>query len=488
MSFIMLPALISNLLGGYYANRYESIFDFTTLGNQKGYEDGTDDPDCLNINDDNRALRAIAITSDVVNTISLYIFLIIFHAISRRKLFKIKKTKQSPGDYSIYVTGFPDDFINEEEIREHFKQYGEIVEVVLTRRFKNMMNDYLEQDKVNKLLKKREINVKIKAEEKGEDVGDAVKNDKKCQKLIEKDNKNEEMLREKYPTIKSVEDVSSIGAFVVFNKSEDMLKCLKFHRKLRLGTVSRNTVKLKEKHMPKIAQADEPNNILWENLEVNFFESFMRSLLTIFVVILLLILSFFAVYGLRVYQNSLPTLDDCDQYKDFTLATVDKTNQDALDCVCRDQGIYSIASDSSLHDDCGDYLNTSIVKYVVNVLVGVLVSVINFIIKYVFNYLSHFERYKTLTGLSTTIMKKAFIATFINLAILYLMINANFQGSGFISGIADGIPGGNAFFFAGDYSDLSRDWYSKVASSIIVLVLSGLFSTALSSFLAEIYG
>jgi hypothetical protein len=45
MSIIMLPAFISNLLGNYYANKYESIFDFTTLGNQKGYEDGTDDPD-----------------------------------------------------------------------------------------------------------------------------------------------------------------------------------------------------------------------------------------------------------------------------------------------------------------------------------------------------------------------------------------------------------------------------------------------------------
>jgi hypothetical protein len=386
------------------------------------------------------------------------------------------------------VTGFPDDFMTEQEIREHFSKYGEIVEVNLTRRFKNMMKDYMHQDTFNKSLKKREIKVKIKAEEKGEDVGDAVKNDKKCQKLIEKDNKNEEMLREKYPTIKSVEDVSSIGAFIVFNKSEDMLKCLKFHRKLKLGKLSRNAMKLKGKYMPKIAQADEPNNILWENLEVNIYESFFRSLLTILLVVLLLILSFFAVYGLRVYQNSLPTLDDCDQYQDLTLATVDKSNEDALDCVCRDQGIYSIASDSSLQDDCGDYLNTSILKYVVNVLVGVLVSVINFIIKYVFNYLSHFERYKTLTGLSTTIMKKSFIATFINLAILYLMINANFQGSGFIGGIADGIPGGNDFFFAGDYSDLSRDWYSKVASSIIVLVLSGLFSTALSSFLAEIFG
>jgi hypothetical protein len=408
-------------------------------------------------------------------------------------LLTVKRAKQSPGDYSIYVTGFPDDFINEEELRDHFKQYGEIVEVVLARRFRHIMINYMKRDKVNELFKKREIKVKIISQEKGEDVVDhVVKTERKCHVCQNCQNcpkpiiNNEEML--KYPTIKSVEDVPSIGAFVVFNKSEDMLKCLKFHRKLRLGNVSRNTGKLKGIYMPKVTQADEPINIFWENLEVNIYESFFRSLLTIFVVILLLIVSFFAIYGLRAYQENLPTLDGCDQYKDFTLATVDKTNQDALDCVCRSQGTYYIAFHSSLHGDCGDYLNTSIVKYVVNVLVGVLVYVINFIIKYVFNYLSRFERYKTLNGLSTSIMKKAFITTFINLAILYLMINADFQGSGFISGIADGLPGGSTFFFAGDYSDLNRDWYSIVASSIIVLVLSSLFSTAISSFMAEIYG
>lgn len=297
----------------------------------------------------------------------------------------------------------------------------------------------------------------------------------------------ERELRDKYPNIRSVEDVPTIGAFIVFNKAEDMIHCLKVHKQRRL--IVPKEMKLKEMYLPKVEQADEPNNILWENLEISFLESLMRSLFVVFLVILLLITSFFVVYGLRVYQNKLPTTDDCDQYLDYTLETVDKSDKDALDCVCRQEGLWSIIFDSSLQDDCGDYMNTTIYRFLVNIAVGVCVSIINYIIKLVFNYLSQFERYKTVTGLNDAIMKKSFIATFINLAILYLLINANFQSSGFIKGIADGIPGGGSeLFFNGDYSDLNRDWYSKVAVSIIVLVLSSLVSTVISTLIFEVIG
>jgi RNA recognition motif-containing protein len=89
------------------------------------------------------------------------------------------RKKQTPSDYSIYVTGFPDNSLTKEEIRDHFSKFGEIIEIVFTRRFKDMMYDYMKQDTMNKMMKKREIIVKIKAEEKGEDIGDAVMNDKK---------------------------------------------------------------------------------------------------------------------------------------------------------------------------------------------------------------------------------------------------------------------------------------------------------------------
>lgn len=97
-----------------------------------------------------------------------------------------------------------------------------------------------------------------------------------------------------------------------------------------------------------------------------------------------------------------------------------------------------------------------------------------------------FERYKSVTLLNNAILRKTFAAIFINIGILYLLINADFQESSVIRGIASGLPGGSNWFFHGDYSDLDRDWYSKVSIGMIVLVLTNLFSSAFGSIVTEI--
>ena len=87
----------------------------------------------------------------------------------------LRKT-HTVSDYSIYVTGFPLNGINDylesnkctelkqsekynskikvklekRIIEEHFSHYGKIEEVVFSRRFGNMMKDYMRQDNLNK--------------------------------------------------------------------------------------------------------------------------------------------------------------------------------------------------------------------------------------------------------------------------------------------------------------------------------------------------
>ena len=323
MSIIMIPSLLSNILGDYYGSGTESYFDYTTLGNQEGYPDGTTNAKALTIDDDNEAWRAISITCDVLNTLALYIYLLIFNIVSRNKIRDLNRRKQTPSDYSIYVSGFDFDTTGEDEVRKYFEKYGEIIEIVFAHKFGKMMKDYISQDKLNKSIKKREISVKVKAEEEQIGIKEAIKNDDKLMKLVKKDNEMEEKIRNKYPDIKSIEDVSKIGAFVVFNEASSVVKCVEEHGLFK----SIKEVNFKT----KIKQADEPNNILWENLEVSYTESFLRSAVVIFLVVILLIGALFAVYGMRTYQNKLPETDDCEQYADLTLDTVDKTNEDALD-------------------------------------------------------------------------------------------------------------------------------------------------------------
>ncbi|CAI2383860.1 unnamed protein product [Moneuplotes crassus] len=486
MSIIMLPSLICNLIGDYYNSETGTLFDFTTLGNQKGYVSGTSDSDSLKVDDDNEASRALTITSDVINTVALYIFLMVFNAVSRHKMIDLMKRKQTPSDYSIYVTGFPDDSCSEEDIREYFSKYGEVLEIVFARRFGKMMKGYMAQDKINKNIKKREIQVKVEAEkDESLSVLEAVKNDKKLQKLVKKDIKMEQELREKYPKIKCIEDVPSIGAFVVFNKSEDAITCLKAHRLNYTKLRQDEKEKIKGKYKAKVIQADEPSNILWENLEVSYLESFLRSLVVILIVIVLLVGTLCAVYGLRVYQEKIPVVTACEQYDNLTLGTVDHNNKDALDCVCQMKGLVTIIFTSSIRKDCQEYMENEIFRYLVNIAVALLVSVINILIKICFNVLSKFERYKAVTHLNGAIMRKTFISTFINMGLLYLLINANFRSSGFVRTIASGLPGGKKYFFNGDYDDLNRDWYSKVAISIIVLSLTNLVSVVIGAAINE---
>lgn len=328
MSVLMLPALISNLVGEYFASRNAAALDYTTLGNQIGYDDDTTDPNSLNVSKENVEERAVYLTSDLLSTVAFFIFLIVFKIICKLKIRDLLRETQTPSDYAIYVTGFPDDAVSKEEMITHFSKFGPVQEVIFSRRFAKLIKDYRGQDTLNKRMKKREIIVKIKAAEQGEDIGDAVRNDKKCQKLIQQDNEMEERLRKKYPHIKSIGDVPKIGAFIIFDKAEDNVEVLRAYHKTRVTYPE--DLKLNGQYKIKVRDADEPSNILWENLEVGWIESFIRTFIVGIVVFVLLACTFFAVYWLRSYQNNLPEVEDCDQYDHLTLSTVDKNNRDAL--------------------------------------------------------------------------------------------------------------------------------------------------------------
>ena len=76
-SILALPCFITNIIGEYYKDRNESVLDFTTLGNQYGFEDETTNADSVDINDRNEPERAVYLTSDLVNTVAFFIFLLI---------------------------------------------------------------------------------------------------------------------------------------------------------------------------------------------------------------------------------------------------------------------------------------------------------------------------------------------------------------------------------------------------------------------------
>ena len=211
-----------------------------------------------------------------------------------------------------------------------------------------------------------------------------------------------------------------------------------------------------------------------------------RTFVVILILVVLLLLTTISIYGLRSYQNNLPEVSDCKQYSSYTATTVDKNNSDAVEWVWMKLGLSTAISDSSLNGLWDNYKNKSLYRYFVNVLVGCVVGVINYLIKVLFYKLSSFERYKSITREESSLMRKQFYSMFINIGILILFINANFQGSSFFKSIAEGLPGGTEYFFNGRYSDLDRSWYSKVGLAIIVMIVTSLITNVISWIIFEL--
>lgn len=107
-----------------------------------------------------------------------------------------------------------------------------------------------------------------------------------------------------------------------------------------------------------------------------------------------------------------------------------------------------------------------------------MVSMINFWLKIIFRRLAKFERYKSLTQETESIFKKLFIAIFINMAILLLLINSNFDDTN--------IPIISDIFFSGKYEDLNRRWYPRVGLSFCILIISTIFSNLISFVIWEL--
>ena len=89
------------------------------------------------------------------------------------------------------------------------------------------------------------------------------------------DDKFEKNIRKNYPNMKSMQDLPKLGAFITFNKTSEALKCVDKHSFLNRRNGSNKLVRKKAntRHTIKAILAENPTDILWENLEVGKCDS-----------------------------------------------------------------------------------------------------------------------------------------------------------------------------------------------------------------------
>ena len=105
-----------------------------------------------------------------------------------------------------------------------------------------------------------------------------------------------------------------------------------------------------------------------------------------------------------------------------------------------------------LESYCSYFISEFSINLVIKFFSACAVVFINFILRFLLKKISKFERVSNKTKEQLNIMIKVFIATFINTALIILIINANFSK---VPAIYD-IPYSN-IIFTGEYADFTRD-------------------------------
>ncbi|CAG9315304.1 unnamed protein product [Blepharisma stoltei] len=463
ISSISIWPLYTNWKGGYLedqeANSYTDPFSIanlhgissneTVLSNAKDLQ-GEIDRDYFDI-----------WVSDTMYTASFILMILIFSIQGNSRIKRNNKKHDRVSDYAIKIKGIPREGVTEEEIKIHFEPYGEIIEIYLGRRYKGLLRYFHKRSIILTRMATRDSLLTFKNKEK--------ENDKLLKKLTKRLKILDSNIIKKSQDIVSHDFLPIKTVFIIFSTRESKVKCLKAYNGSCFRSYNKNLLFQGKKL--KITPAPEPSDIIWENLEIGKFSRFMRIVVSIIAAALLMLFSAGALNYLKTQEQAIPSTSKCYDLNgnyDISLKEAEDTYKDSTEilCWCKMQGWSNLITDSEKASYCSSYMEKWVFQESIKYLASFGVIVINFFLKFVLRKLTYFERLKSLSELQKRIMIKVFFAIFINTAIITLIINITFPL----------FPSSNEYILRGKYQDFSRDWYLKVGSIFVAMMLISIFS------------
>jgi hypothetical protein len=97
-------------------------------------------------------------------------------------------------------------------------------------------------------------------------------------------------------------------------------------------------------------------------------------------------------------------------------------------CFCKELGVVKGLSTSV----CRAWARNDILKTFFSFIASFIVSIVNYLLKITLKSLARFERYKTISGMNKSIVKKLFLAMTLNMTVLVFALNVNLQKVSFI--------------------------------------------------------
>lgn len=252
----------------------------------------------------------------------------------------------------------------------------------------------------------------------------------------------------------------------------------------------------------RVVPAPAPSTLVWENNEVGPFSRSVRSCISLLVLIVVLLLSAGISY-IADDEKAFKTLTDLgaeNQPEDVcggvyanidivTAVTIAKQLGDR-DCFCEQVffgvlrsftlpnnltllGVNETVPDlENIFDDgqfCAGFLLQSILDIATQIAISFSTLVLNVVIFAVLYSTAGFVRYPNYGRKEYVVMRRLFVLTFVNTALIVLIVNADLVAT-------FGIPEEAFPLGRGDFVDFSAEWYQQVGLEVIAIGLLNVFA------------
>ena len=444
--------LVKTTLGNQYANPINITTNGTTPAINSNTVAGIDKKD----------VGVICTTLDTVSTIVFLLFFLITAAMNSRDADAYYASILTVSRYSVAVNKLPQRHIDRTEIRHFFSQFGAVVDVsILSSNFK-LVELYCQRAHTRKQLSLAEQDA---------------------------DHTNLSSCREKLAAVDAAiveereQHISKpVAAFVTFEKQEDSDACIAAYGDSWWFTLFMPShLRLQRpSHQRSASAGTVQHSISQPQLQQN--EQELPRLGSFIATVTMLSITTAIVYIAQyVHNNKIPQVNECDGSNSppafYHESDPASWSLSVRDCWCSSLSFADLISNRAL---CDDYIQSYALNTSLVVLTALTTVIINTAIQIVTMYISAVEKHSSRSSAQKGMAKKIAIGLTLNTGIIIFLVNLDLSWFWDAAGIG-------FFSSAGGFTDLTRDWFVTVGTSLLITMMIGIFNPSLFSVAMVLY-